>query len=108
MHTTTVKLASKPLLKKRKISSVVWEIIVFVVQKQYKKKQKKIVFIVFNKLVKQILGVLKNEIITIIFYLYCAKYNRVWHTSLKEIEVEKYVSKKRIKESIRDGGEPSS
>jgi len=106
MYTITARLVSKSLLKKGETAGVAWEMITFIVQKQHKKKQKKIVFVAFNKLAKQIINIPKNERITITFYPHCTEHKGTWYTSLKVIDIQKYVSKKRIKEAVRNGAEP--
>ena len=102
----TARLVSKSLLKEGVTGDNGWHMITFIVEKQHRKKKKKFVFVAFNKVAKQILYTPNKERITIKFEINCKEHGGKWFTNLKVTEVSKYVSKKKIKSTMRVGEKP--
>lgn len=105
MYTITAKLVSKSLLKEGESEHGKWVMLTFIVEKQYKKKKRKFAFIAYNNVAKKIISTPKNERITINFYPECREYENKWYTNLRVFEVEKWISKRKMKDSLQVGGE---
>lgn len=106
MFTITARLTGKSILKTGTSDNGDWELIQFMVEKQYRKVKRKFIFVAFNKIGKMVMDIPLKERITVRFELDCKEYSNKWYTSLKAIEVEKYVSIKKIRESMKDGADP--
>lgn len=108
MFRTTGRISAKSLIKKGKNEYGDWQLVEFIINKQYKKKQIKLVFVAFGKVAQTILNAPIKEKISITFYPQCKEFNGKYYTELKAVEVEKWISRKKIKDSMKDGAEPLS
>jgi len=106
MFRVTGRLASKSLIKEGKSSHGDWQLVEFIIQKQYRKEKIKLVFVSFGKVARTIQDMALKEKISIRFYPKCKEYNGKWYTELKAVEVEKWVSRKRLEETMEDGASP--
>jgi len=105
MFKVTGRLTGKSLLKEGKGKWGDWQLVEFMIQKQYKKEKIKIVFVSFGNVAKTIQNTALKEKIIIKFYPKCKEYNGKWYTELKAVEVDKWISPSKLAESMRDGGQ---
>jgi hypothetical protein len=106
MFRTTGRLSAKSLIKEGENDFGKWQLVEFIIKKQYKKKQIKLVFVAFGKVADLIQRTPIKEKISITFFPQCKEYNGKYYTELKATEVEKWISQKKIKDSMKDGAEP--
>lgn len=106
MFRVTGRLTSKSLIKEGKSSFGDWQLVEFIIQKQYRKEKIKLVFVSFGKVARTVQDMALKERITIKFYPKCKEYNGKWYTELKAVEVDKWVSQKRLEETMQDGASP--
>jgi hypothetical protein len=106
MFKVTGRLTSKSLIKEGKSEWGDWQLVEFMIQKQYRKEKLKLVFVSFGKVAQTIQSTALKEKITIKFYPKCKEHNGKWYTELKAVEVEKWISPTKIAESMKDGAEP--
>jgi len=90
------RLISKSLLREGTNKHGTWQLVEFVIQKQYKKKKTKIAFVAFGKVARFVQECPLKERIKVHFYPKCDKYKDKYYTELKAEEVEKWVSKRQI------------
>jgi len=108
MFRTSGRLIAKSLIKEGQNEWGKWQLVQFIVQKQYNKQKIKIVFVAFGKIARIVQDMPLKEKIDIKFFPNCKEHNGKFYTELKAEEVDKYVSRKRIYETMKDGAEPLS
>jgi hypothetical protein len=106
MFRTSGRLIAKSLIKEGTNEWGKWQLVEFIIQKQHNKKKIKIVFVAFGKVARIVQDMPLKEKLDIKFFPNCKEHNGRFYTELKAEEVEKYVSRKKIYESMRDGAEP--
>ena len=106
MFKLSAKLIAKSLIKEGECKYGRWQLIHFIVQKQHKKEKVKIIFTAIGKVANQVKDIPLKERITIYFTPKCTEYNGKWFTELKASDVDKYVSKKKVWETMNNFSEP--
>jgi hypothetical protein len=108
MFRTSGRLIAKSLIKEGQNEWGKWQLVQFIVQKQHNRQKIKIVFVAFGKVARIVQDMPLKEKIDIKFFPNCKEHNGKFYTELKAEEVDKYVSRKRIYETMKDGAEPLS
>lgn len=85
------KLEGKSLIHEGVSEHGAWHIVRFFVEKTFRKKKIKIVFIAKGKLANLVFNIPLKEKIDIRFFPNCKEVNTKWYTELQAISVEKYV-----------------
>jgi hypothetical protein len=106
MFRVTGRLVAKSLIKEGKGEWGDWQLVQFIIQKQYRREKIKIVFVSFGKVAKTVQDMALKEKITVKFYPKCNEHEGKYYTELKALDVDKWVSQKRLEEASQEGAEP--